>query len=153
MKISDYLKSPTINVKSLRNIQRITLIPWIDKNRLLIVPETGKIYYLNDFNQEVELIIQENINSGEYQVLVNGNIMYDSSSNNANLTNDEGNSNAHKKTRSLPGIKGLSEDEKQSQSAPINPNMSKAAFVKMSFLLVTIILVSITIASLLLLFK
>ena len=144
--IQDYLKLEILDINLLRHIKIITSIPGIDKTRILILPEQKKIYYINDFNQEVELNVKENIDTGEYQVLLNNDIIYTSGN---NTISNEGNSNSKTMTRKAPWGSVGSVDSHEHGAIDI----SKAAFVKIGFLLLTIILVSIGIASLILLFK
>ena len=146
--VQDYLKLEIIDITLLRYIKIITSIPWIDKTKILVSPETKKLYYINDKNQEVELNIQENIETGEYQVFANGKIIYTSIN---NTMSNEGNSNSKTMTRKAPwGNMGTIDAHEHGE---IQPDMSKAAFAKMSFLLLAIVLISIGIASLLLLLR
>lgn len=146
--LNNILNSKTIDLVFLKKIKLITTIDSIDKNRLLVDLDSKKIYYINDLNQEIELEIQTNTDTGEYQVIANNNIIY-SSSNNNSINNNTGNSNSLTKTRSIPGIGKVDTPNHEG----VGIDMTKAAFVKIGFLVLTSILISIALASLILLLK
>ena len=134
----------------LKRIKAVMSIPSLDNNKLFVDIEQQKIYYRNDFQEEIELEFKTNIDGG-YQILANVNIIYEENSLiDGDNTTTEGKSNSLIRAKTFGNIPGTSTD---SHIHGEIQQPKSAAFARISILVFISILISLAIASLILLFK
>lgn len=147
--LRDVLGMNPIDIGLLNNIKKILSAP-LAKERITVDSSNNRFYYTDELGQETEVFIQEKEDGG-YQIFNNRELIYEKEGTNySNQSTDYGNSNSLRRTKTLNNMPIAMPVQDGHESAPITRS---AAFAKISILVFISILVSLTIASLILLLK